>query len=89
MKNMGDYHDLYVKTDVLLLADVMENFRSSCFTHYGLDPAHSYTLPGFSWEAALKMTGVKLELLTDPDMYKFFESGMRGGISMISKRYDF
>jgi len=87
MTTLGDYHDLYVKTDVLLLACVFESFRDICYKGYGLDCLHLYTAPGLSWEAALKMTGVKLELLTDIDIYQFIEKGLRGGISMISKRY--
>ena len=59
---MGEYHDLYLKTDVLLLADVFENFRSNCIQSYSLDPVHYYTLPGFAWDACLKMTGVKLDV---------------------------
>ena len=86
-KTLGDYHDLYVKTDVALLADVFENFRNPCQEQYGLDPAHYYTSPGLSWDALLKKTGVELELFTDPKMYLFVERGMRGGISMVSKRY--
>ena len=87
MKNMGDYHDLYLKTDTLLLADVFETFRDTCLAHYGLDPAHYYTSPGLSWDALLKTTGVELELLTDYDKHLFFERGIRGGISMVSKRH--
>ena len=68
MTNMGEYHDLYLKTDVLLLADVFEGFRNLCEIHYELDPAHYYTTPGLAWDAMLKMTGVQLELLTDSDM---------------------
>ena len=86
-KTLGDYHDLYVKTDVALLADVFENFRNLCQEQYGLDPAHYYTSPGLSWEALLKKTGVKLDLFTDLEMHLFVERGMRGGISMVSKRY--
>ena len=86
-KTLGDYHDLYVKTDVALLADVFENFRKLCLKQYGLDPAHYFTSPGLSWDALLKMTGVNLELLTDHDMHLFVERGIRGGISMVSKRY--
>ena len=86
-KNLGDYHDLYLKTDVLLLADIFENFRTTCLRQYELDPAHYYTSPGLSWDALLKKTGVKLELLTDYDMYLFVERGLRGGISQSSKRY--
>ena len=87
LKNMGEYHDLYLKSDVLLLADVFEEFRSVCLENYQLDPAWYYTSPGLAWDAALKKTGVRLELLTDPDMLLMFEEGIRGGVSMITKRY--
>ena len=86
-KTLGDYHDLYVKTDVALLADVFENFRNLCQEQYGLDPAHYCTSPGLSWDALLKKTGVELEFFTDIEMHIFVERGMRGGISMVSKRY--
>ena len=86
-KTLGDYHDLYVKTDVALLADVFENFRKLCLEQYGLDPAHYFTSPGLSWDALLKKTGVELELFTDLEMHMFVERGIRGGISMVSKRY--
>ena len=86
-KTLGDYHDLYVKTDVALLADVFENFRKLCLQQYGLDPAHYFTSPGLSWDALLKKTGVELELFTDHDMHMFVERGIRGGISMVSKRH--
>ena len=86
-KTLGDYHDLYVKTDVALLADIFENFRNLCQEQYGLDPAHYYTSPGLSWDAFLKKTGVELELFTDLEMHLFVERGMRGGISMVSKRH--
>ena len=86
-RNLGDYHDLYVATDTLLLADVFENFRKVCQEKYGLDPAHYYSAPGLSWDALLKKTGVELELLTDLDMQLFIKRGMSGGISMASKRY--
>ena len=86
-KALGDYHDLYVKTDVALLADVFENFRNLCQEQYGLDPAHYYTSPGLSWDALLKKTGVELELFTDLEMHLLVERGMWGGISMVSKRY--
>ena len=86
-KTLGDYHDLYVKTDVALLADVFENFRKLCLQQYGLDPAHYFTSPGLSWDALLKKTGVELELLTDHEMHLFVERGIRGGISMVSKRH--
>ena len=86
-RNIGDYHDIYLRTDVLLLADVFENFRRTAMATYGLDPAHYYTLPGYSWEALLKFTRVSLELLTDSNMYLFIEKGLRGGISMVSHRH--
>ena len=86
-QNLGDYHDLYVATDVLLLADVFENFRKVCQQKYGLDMGHYYSAPGLSWDALLKKTGVELELLTDMDMRLVIERKMRGGISMVSKRY--
>ena len=86
-KPLGYYHDLYVKTDVALLADLFENFRNLCQEQYGLDPAHYFTLPGLSWEALLKKTGVELKLLTDVEMHLFVERGMRRGISMVSNRY--
>ena len=75
-KNLGDYHDLYVKTDVALLADVFENFRTLCMEKYVLDSAHYFTSPGLSWDALLKMSGVELELLTDMEMHLFIERGM-------------
>lgn len=87
MSTLGDYHDLYMETDFILLTDVFENFRKLCLNIYGLDPANFYTAPGLAWQAALKMTAVHLELFTDPDMHLFIERGLRGGISMISQRY--
>ena len=87
MKNMRDYHNLYLKTDVLLLADVFENFRKFCKENYGLDPAWYFTSPGLAWDAMLKMTEVELELMSDPNMYLMIENGIRGGISTITKRY--
>ena len=87
MKTLLDYYDLYNETDVLLLADVFETFRDLCLKIYGLDPAHYFTAPGLAWDACLKITGVQLELLSDPDMLLMFERCIRGGISMISNRY--
>ena len=87
MKTMKDYHDLYLELDVLLLADVFENFREVCLNNYKLDPAWYLTAPGLSWDAMLKVTEIKLELLTDPDMLMMVENGTRGGVSMISNRY--
>ena len=86
-KTLEDYSDLYCRTDVLLLADVFEMFRKMCLRPYGLDPTHYYTSPGLSGDALLKKTGVELELLTDYDQHLFIEKGMRGGISMVSKRH--
>ena len=86
-KTIRDYHDLYLKTDVILLADVFENFRLTCLHHYKLDPAHYYTSPGLAWDACLKTTGQKLQLLDDYDMLMMIERGIRGGITHISKRY--
>ena len=87
LKNMGEYHDLYLASDVLLLADVFENFRKTCLEYYKLDPCHYFTSPGLSWDAMLKMTDIKLELMTDIDMFQFIEKGLRGGISYIANRY--
>ena len=86
-KTIRDYHDLYLKSDVLLLADVFENFRKTCMKHYNLDPAYYYTSPGLAWDACLKTTGQQLQLLDDYDMLMMFERGIRGGITHISKRY--
>ena len=87
LKTMGDYHDLYLKSDILLLADVFENFRKTCLQYYKLDPCHYFTSPGLSWDAMLKMTDIKLELMVHIDMFQFIEKGMRGGISYIANRY--
>ncbi|XP_068704482.1 uncharacterized protein [Montipora foliosa] len=87
LKNMGEYHDLYLKSDILLLADVFENFRKTCLQYYKLDPCHYFTSPGLSWDAMLKMTKMQLELMTDIDMFQFIEKGMRGGRSYIANRY--
>ena len=86
-QTIQDYHDLYLKSVVLLLADVFENFRKTSLEYYKLDPCHYYTVPGLSWDACLKLTKQELQLLTDYDMLMMFEQGIRGGISFISKRY--
>ena len=87
MEYFKDYHELYNKVDVLLLADVFENFRNICLENYELDPAHYYMAPGLAWDAALKVTGVNLELLSDIDMLLMVEKGIRGGVSMVSNTY--
>ena len=86
-RTLQDYHDLYLKSDVLLLADVFENFRKTCLKHYKLDPCHYYTAPGLAWDACLKETKQDLELLKDYDMLMMIERGIRDGITHISKRY--
>ena len=86
-RNFKDYHDLYLKTDVLLLADVFENFRKFSLCNYSIDPLFYYSAPGLSWSACLRLTDVKMELLTDVDMLLFFERGIRGGVSSIMNRY--
>ncbi|CAB3982653.1 Gastrula zinc finger [Paramuricea clavata] len=73
MKTMRDYHDLYLETDVLLLADVFENFRRTCLESYELDPAHYMSAPSLSWDAFLKQSGEEIELVSDMDMFQFFE----------------
>ena len=87
IRNMGEYHDLYLRTDVVLLANVFESFRRVCLENYGLDPSHFYTAPGLAWKACLKKTGVKLKLLLDPDMLLIFEKGIRGGIMQFVHRW--
>ena len=80
LENLGDYHDLHVKSDMLLLADVFNNFRDMCIKEYQLDPAHFLSLPGLAWQACLKKTNIELELLTNYDMLLMVEKGIRGGI---------
>ena len=81
IKDLGEYHDLYLCTDVILLANVFDAFRKVCLDNYGLDPAHFYTAPGLAWKACLKKTKIRLELLLDPDMLLMFERRIRGGIT--------
>ena len=78
--NLGEYHDLYVQSDTLLLADIFENFRNMCIKVYELNHAYFLSLPALAWQACLKKTNVKLELLTDYDMLLMIEEGIRGGI---------
>ena len=80
IKNLGEYHDLYVQSDTALLADVFENFRDKCIEIYELDPAHFLSASGLAWQARLKKRGVELELSTDNDMLIMFEEGIRGGM---------
>ena len=87
MKSMSDYHDHYLRKDVFLLADVFVKFIGMCLKFYGLDPSYYFSSLWLSWDAMLKMTGVKLEKMFDIDMYLFIEKGRRGGISYIAKRY--
>ena len=84
-QTLQDYHDLYLKSDVLLLADVFENFRKTCLKHYELDPCHYYTAPGLAWDACLKETKQEIQLLTDYDLLMMFEKGIRGGMTYFKK----
>ena len=77
IKTVKDYHNLYSKRDVLLLAAIFENFRDICTKSYGLDPAWYFTAPGRPWDAALKMAKIELEILSDPGMLLMFKSGIR------------
>ena len=87
LKHLGEYHDLYVHSDTLLLADVFENFRNICIEVYELDPAHFLSAPGLAWQACLKKTELELELITDVDMLLMIEKGIRGGICHAILRY--
>ncbi|XP_044020034.1 uncharacterized protein LOC122860328 [Aphidius gifuensis] len=87
IKTLGEYSELYLQTDVALLADVFESFRADCLNTYKLDPAHYYTLPGLSFSAMLRYTQIELELLTDPEIMLFVKQGIRGGLSQASNRY--
>ena len=80
IKNLGEYHDLYVQSDTILLADVFESFRNLCLNTYILDPAYFLSLPGLAWQACLKHSGIQLELISDIDMLLMLEEGIRGGI---------
>ena len=87
MKTLQDYHDHYLLCDVLLLADVFQNFRQTIYDEHHLDALHFITLPSLAWASAMKYTNAKLDLITDPDMYLMVENNMRGGIATISHRY--
>ena len=86
-KNLGEYHDLYVQSNTLLLADVFENFINMCFEIYELDPAKFLSAPGLAWQAALKKAKVKLDLLTDVDMLLMVEKSRRGEVCHSIYRY--
>eukprot|EP00116_Pleurobrachia_bachei_P001435 sb/3461697/ len=86
-RNLLDYMHLYVLTDTLQLCDVFENFRSLCLEAHGLDPCHYVSLPAFAWDAMLRMTKVKLEVLTDIEMYTFLEKALRGGVTTVNHRH--
>ena len=86
VKNMGEYHGLYLKSDVLLLADVFEEFRKTILESYRLDPCHYFPSPGLSWDAMMKRTGVTLELMRDKNMHLFIEKGIGGEVSYIAPR---
>ena len=87
IKNLGEYHDLYVQSDTALLADIFENFTDKYTEIYGLDPAHFSSASGQAWQACLKKTDIKFELLTENDMLMMFEEGTRGGMCQASYRY--
>ena len=87
IKNMGEQHDLYVKTDVLVLSEIFQDFRQNCFKIIGLDPLWYYTAAGLFYDALLKITGIKLNVIQDEDMYLFLEKGKRGGMVDCRKRY--
>ena len=87
IRNLGEYHDLYFKMDVILLANVFKVFRKVCLKNYGLDPAHFYMAPGLAWKTCLKKTKIRLELLFDPDMLLMFKRGIRGGITQSVHRW--
>ena len=84
IKNRGEYHDLYLMTDVYLLTDVFKNFRDMCLNYYGLDPAYYITLPNYSWNAFLSLTGVRLRQIHIKEMYEMIEHGLRGGMTQCS-----
>ena len=90
MKTMKDYHDLFLKCHILLLTDVFEKIRNNSLKNYGFCPSHYLNAQGLSWDAMLKMTKIKmikLELISDPDMFIFFGKSIKGGISYISNKY--
>ena len=87
LKNLGEYHDLYVLIDILQLSDVLAEFREMCYNNYKIDPFHCYTIPGLTWQAGLRFCGIEIDLVTDKEMFLFIEGGKRGGISKIVQRH--
>ena len=87
IKNLGEYHNLYLKTDVILLSNILKAFKNTNLNHYKLDPAHFHTLLGLAWQACLKKTKIRLELLTNPDMLIMFERSIKGGITQAVHQY--
>ena len=87
MTDLGDYQNVYLLTNLLILADMSETFKDICFQHYCLNPAHNYTSPGLSLQAAFKIKDVKLNLLTDIDQHLLIEEGIKWGVAIISHRY--
>ena len=85
MNTMGDYHDLFLKRDVLLLANAFEKFINTCLEYYGLDPCHYFSSPGSSWDAILKMTKIELDINSDIDIRLLIENGMRGIFHILLK----
>ena len=86
-ETLGDYHDVYLQLDVLLLADFFAKFRRTCLNYYKLDPVHYYTTPGLAWDSALRMSKVNLELITDRIIFDIVDTSIRGDVSMISTRH--
>lgn len=87
VNSLGEYTDLYLKCDVLLLCDIFEYFRNTSLLHYNLDPAYYVSAPSLSWDAMLLCTGVQLELINDLDIYQMLEKGIRGGLAQCSLRH--
>ena len=87
IKNMGEFHDLYVRNDTAQLAYVFENFRDKCLEIYRIDAAHFLSAPGLAWQACLKKAGVELDLLTENYMLLMFEEGIRGGMCQATYRH--
>ena len=86
IRTLGQYHDLYLRTDVLLLTDIFKNFRDLCLEYYKLDPAHYFTLPNFAWDAMLLKTNIIIKPIRDQEMYEMIERGLRGGMCQVSRK---